>query len=234
MYRSIYGLIPARAGSKGIPRKNLALVGDRPMIDYTVQAAKNSTKLDRIYISTNDENVQSLYKDDTSVNLLKRPDELSADESTADDVVRHFIGSLGPEIIDLNPLIVYLQPTSPLRTSKHIDAALSKFIFKNASSLVSVFQIDNSIMKAMTLDGLEVLHSLVDLSPLGNLRQNLPSLYMPNGAIYIFPAKEFIRVNRFPLDRSIPYIMTEDESVDIDSMSDLYLANELLKKRMEC
>lgn len=120
---NVLALIPARGGSKGVRRKNLRMVGGKPLLEYTLTSAQRSELVDKTYVSSEDQEILELA---TSLGAtpVQRPADLATDESSAIEVVQHFIEWLPEELRSQDPTIVYLQPTSPLRTSTHIDAAL--------------------------------------------------------------------------------------------------------------
>ena len=110
----VLGLIPARGGSKGIPRKNLAPVGGKPLLTWTVEAAQEASELTRVVVSTDDDEIAA----EAGVEVLRRPAELAADDTPMLDVVRHTVAELSPDVV------VLLQPTSPLRRAEHVERAL--------------------------------------------------------------------------------------------------------------
>ena len=111
----VLALIPARGGSKGVPRKNLRLVKGKPLLAYTLEAAKNSSNVDTTYLSSDDTEILKVGES-LGIQSILRPWQSSSDNATADDVVNHFLSILSQEMVSLDPYIVYLQPTSPLRT----------------------------------------------------------------------------------------------------------------------
>jgi CMP-N-acetylneuraminic acid synthetase len=231
--RTIIALVPARGGSKGIERKNLAPAGGHPLVWHTLNAAKNTPGIDEVWISSDDDEILRVGSD-ANVNALKRPIELANDESSAESVVWHFFDSLRPEIFVRDPIIVYLQPTSPLRTEHHIEEALALMQRSRAASVISVVKQVHSPFKCFTLDSQGRLQSLFKEKLSNARRQDLPSTYLPNGAIYAFFASEFKARRGFPSNGAVPYVMAEIDSIDVDSRYDLALVDKILTEKKVC
>lgn len=226
----IIALIPARAGSKGIIGKNIRKILGKPLIEFTVQAAKTSKYIDEVYISSDSEEILKLGRS-LDCRVLKRPDVFADDKASAIDVVKHFIEILNRfNSLYLDELIVYLQPTSPLRTALHIDQAIELMLSRHSSALVSVVELEKSPYKSFKIDGNGKLLSLFDEKLSNARRQDLPVCYVPNGAIYVFSKLDFIKHGGFPSNGSIPYIMSEIDSLDIDVEADILKLEERLRK----
>ena len=216
----VLALIPARGGSKGIPRKNLAPLAGRPLIDHTIQAARRASWVDEVWVSSDDESILATARD-SGVTPLRRPDHLAGDEASAVGVVEHFISQIPEALRARNPVIVYLQPTSPLRGAEHIDLALRTMVSQQARTLLSVTECEKSPYKTFRLDGSQRLISLFDEKMSNARRQDLPVAYQPNGAIYIFSVRDFKARGGFPSNGSVPFIMNARDSIDIDTPDDL-------------
>ncbi len=227
--QKVFALLPARGGSKGILQKNIAPLLDQPLIAYSIQAAQASGVIDDIYVSSDDDQILSVahyYQ----AERLKRDPHLARDDSPTDPVIAEFIHRVKPAAKDI---IVLLQPTSPLRTGEHIREALAEFNdFPTCHSLISVYEISNKFMKAYVGGG-EFWHPLAGEHTSYTRRQDLPSLYMPNGAIYIFKVDDFLREEKIPRTHIIPYLMSDDDSLDIDTPDDLAIAAQRLRERLE-
>ncbi len=225
----VFALLPARGGSKGILQKNIAPLLDQPLIAYSIQAAQESGVIDAVYVSSDDDQILSVahyYK----AERLKRDPHLARDDSPTDPVIAEFIHRVKPAGKDI---IVLLQPTSPLRTGEHIREALAEFNdFPTCHSLISVYEISNKFMKAYVGGG-EFLHPLAGEHTSYTRRQDLPSLYMPNGAIYIFKVDDFLREEKIPRTHIIPYLMSDYDSLDIDIPDDLEIAAQRLRERLK-
>jgi CMP-N,N'-diacetyllegionaminic acid synthase len=220
----IVGLIPARGGSKAIPRKNLVEVGGRPLLAWTFAAAQESRSLTRVVLSTDHADIAELGRA-YDVEVLERPPELAEDDTPMLDVVEHALSRLHPEIL------VLLQPTSPLRTAAHVDEAVALLLETGADAVVSVVEVPHRYTPASLMrieDG-----RLVPLDPDGPLsRQRKPVLYARNG-----PAVLVLRAGRLDRRRGLyagdcrPYLMDAFSSLDVDGPQELALADALLRSR---
>lgn len=220
-------LIPARGGSKGVPRKNMRKIAGKALIDFSIFAAQNSKYIDRVYVSSEDEEILSHAKALGAIDIA-RPYEFATDASSAVEVVNHFIGALTRPLLMEDPYIIYLQPTSPLRTSLHIDNAFKLIEANVGSSLVSVTVMEKSPFKSFILNVDGCLQSLFDEKLSNARRQDLPAVFIPNGAIYVFRVTEFKSRGGFPSNGSIPFMMNQKESLDIDTEDDIQRAEIIL------
>jgi CMP-N,N'-diacetyllegionaminic acid synthase len=226
----VYALIPARGGSKGILKKNLKVLAGRPLIEYAINASKDSELVDEIWVSSDDQEILN-FSIDRGVNTLLRPSNLATDDVSAIPVVLHFIEQLPNTAHELNAFILYLQPTSPLRTSWHIDESISQMLEANLFSVMSIVEAEKSPFKAFKIDDGGKLISLFDERLSNARRQDLPSCFYPNGAIYGFRISEFMARDGFPSNGSYPYLMSRDESVDIDVLEDLEFAEKIIQEK---
>lgn len=224
---NVFALVPARGGSKGILQKNIVPLGDQPLLAYTLKAAQESGVVDSVYVSSDDDQILSVAHY-YGAERIKRDPHLARDESLIDPVVAEFIHRLKLAGKDI---IILLLPTSPLRTAVHIREALAEFRdFPTCRSLISVCEINNQLMKAYVGGG-EFLQPLAGAHSSYMRRQDLPSLYMPNGAISIFKVDEFMREEKIPRTHEIPYLMSDYDSLDVDIPADLLIAEQRLGKR---
>ena len=138
----VLGLIPARGGSKGVPRKNLAQVAGKPLLAWTVEAARAASELTRVVVSTDDDEIAA----EAGVEVLRRPAELAADDAPMLEVVRHAVSELGPDVV------VLLQPTSPLRRAEHVDAAVRLLLESGADAVVSVVAVPHRYSPEALMD----------------------------------------------------------------------------------
>lgn len=218
-------LIPARGGSKGIPNKNLIDVNGKPLIFYTINEALNVFSRDSIFVSSDSDEILS-YSKSLGVQTIKRPSSISEDNSTSSEVINHFI-----ETINNNEdfHIVYLQPTSPLRTAEHIEESIKKYESLECSSLISVCKSSEYINKVFKLDN-QFLEPLLGSTNYKEIRQEIPDTFYPNGAIYIFSIKNFLKNNIIPINNVAPFIMRRVDSIDIDDNMDLDFVRMILNK----
>ena len=228
-FTAVLALIPARGGSKGVRRKNLRMVGGRPLLEYTISAAQRSALVDRTFVSSEDPEILDLAAS-LGAETVERPADFASDQASAVDVVTHFIDWLPEEQRRQDPCIVYLQPTSPLRTSEHIDAALHRMVELGKSTLLSVTELLASPYKSFRIDESGQLQSLFDEKLSNCRRQDLPRTYKANGAIYVFRISDFLARGGFPSNGSVPFVMSEEQSVDIDTEEDIILVEKLLEQ----
>jgi CMP-N-acetylneuraminic acid synthetase len=213
----VLGLIPARGGSKGIPRKNLAHVGGRPLLAWTVDAAKAARELTDVVVSTDDDEIAAA----AGVEVLRRPPELASDETPMLDVVRHAVATLAPDVV------VLLQPTSPLRRAEHVDACVRLLLESGADSVVSVVEVPHRFAP-------EALMDVVDgrVVPRGGARtrQEKERVYARNGPAVLAVRAAGLADDLYAGDCR-PFVMDERDSLDVDSEFDLELADLLLRSR---
>lgn len=222
-------VIPARGGSKGIPRKNLVEICGKPLISYTIEAAVNACNIDRVIVSTEDEEINNV-SNSYGVEVIKRPIELATDKSTTLSVLQHVKKILHKEGY-IPDAIITLQPTSPLRTSRHIDEAINIFSKdKNADCLVSCIQVPHiyhplSVMKKNPDGYLESYLGEKEITR----RQDKPQVFARNGAaIYI---TKISRIEEYVFGgKLLPYFMDEQSSIDVDTQLDLTKVKQIIEK----
>ena len=225
----ILAIIPARSGSKGLLNKNILNCKGKPLIGWTIESAESSKYIDEVIVTTDSEQIAEVSKKFGASVPFIRPTILSNDIANTDDVIEHAINSLKVENYNFS-FLIYLQPTSPLRTTDQIDEAIELYFKQkkcDSDTLVSVYEVDkkyNWLMQKNS-NGYVVFDRKVDL--MVARRQELESMYMPNGAIYIANFRCF---NGFYRDSVIPYVMTWESSIDIDTREDFDKACELLSR----
>ena len=225
-------IIPARGGSKGIPRKNIALLNDKPLISYTINAAIGAENITDIVVSTDDIEIANISKKLGALVPFQRPLNLATDKAESAPVVDHALRFMEKMMGYKYDSILMLQPTSPLRTSKHIDDSIILYNSRECDSLVSIVSVGgNHPLRMKLLDG-ESLINYVDQSFWNMLpRQSLPNVYIRNGSIYLISREAFIKSKQLIGENCLGYVMNDEESVNIDSRIDLILADILLKER---
>lgn len=233
MYKDkrILAIIPARGGSKGIPNKNIIDLCGKPLIQYSIDAAKNSKYIDKVIISTDSEKIAEVSKRYGADVPFLRPESISGDSAKSSDVVVHSIEFLESECEEKYDYIILLQPTSPLRTTKHIDEAISVCIDNNKESLVSVKEVSENPVIMRTIEN-DKLNEVLRFNGDNLRRQDLPKFYIFNGSIYITTV-DFIKNKRiFVDDSTIPFIMDYKVSIDIDNMIDLKVAEYIINETL--
>jgi CMP-N,N'-diacetyllegionaminic acid synthase len=228
----VIAIIPARKGSKGIPNKNQVIIAGKPLVEYAINSAKGSLFIDKVFVSSDCPKIRSIAEN-LGVITICRPDEFSTDEASSVDVITHFINELHSRWLEMDPYILYLQPTSPLRTAQHIDEAIQLMLGSNANSVISVMEAEKPPQKAFRLDQDNKLIALIDEKLTNARRQDLPKCYFPNGAIYLFRISAFIAKKGFPSNGSVPYIMSKESSIDVDSPNDVLQIEQLLRGENE-
>ena len=228
--QTVLAVIPARGGSKGIPKKNLSKVGSISLLELSVKSALSNLYVDKIVVSTDDAEIAGLAGE-LGCLVHNRSHATSADSSTAADVLLEVLSWADASNIG-HEIVLYLQPTSPFRNGNHINDAFDCLADNSASVCISVSIAAFSPYKCLLIDEEGTVQSLFDESLVTSNRQSLPPVYMPNGAIYIFPAELFLKLGGFPIVGSYPLIMSQGESIDIDSVEDLKQANVIAKEHI--
>ena len=220
--KTVLAIIPARGGSKGVPRKNIREVAGKPLIAWTIEEAKKSGYIDRVVISTDDQEIADIAVQWGGEIPFLRPAELARDDSPGIAPVIHIL-TTSDFFYDL---VVLLQPTSPLRTIEDIDGAIAQMVNKNATACVSVVEPDKSPYWMYTMNGDGHLVQLLD----GNYarRQDIPEVYALNGAVYVAETSWLLRKQTFVTDETIAYIMPKERSIDIDTETDLAISSIIL------
>lgn len=229
---NVLGLITARGGSKGIPKKNLATCGGEPLLFWTCKAARAARCLSRRVISTDDPDIAA-YASSQGIEVpFMRPPELANDTASSIAVAQHALAMLAQQGWRTD-ILVLLQPTSPLRTAAHIDAAYDE-LRPDADAVVSVVEVPHRFKPwaVMRLDG-ALLHDyhVGELPFERTRRQGQPVLYARNGPAVIVTRSSVIEGGSFYGERCAPYVMNTFDSVDIDDVDDLALADWLLRRR---
>lgn len=227
MKPSILAIIPARGGSKGLPEKNIYPINGKPLIAYTIDAALKSKYISTTVVSSENDAILKVSSN-IGADIIKRPAEFATDEASSESVIIDAIKQMGEKGNKFD-IIVLLQPTSPLRNERDIDAALELMISEKASAIISVVNIGTKPFKAyyQNKDGyLKGIHS--DKSP-NMRRQDLPDAFLANGAIYAISIKEFLNTNNLITAKTLPYIMSPNKSLDIDTIEDIHAIETYLK-----
>ncbi len=221
-------LITARGGSKGLPRKNILPIMGMPLIGWTIKAAIEAESVDEVYVSTEDNEILKISIE-LGAQVIKRPIELSQDDTGSEPVICHAIDYLKNHGIEPS-IVTLLQPTSPMRTSKHIDEAYSQFKEKSANCVLSVFEPEHTPAKAYKLNYDGTIEGLLFEGAPYTRRQDLPTTFQPNGAIYIFSSAAFMSKKLIPRKKVYPYVMNKESSIDIDTIEDLIKAELYLER----
>jgi N-acylneuraminate cytidylyltransferase len=220
----ILAIIPARGGSKGIPMKNIKKLHGKPLIEYTINASLNS-KVNRTIVSTDNKKIAQIGEKLGS-EISIRPKKLATDKSQIEPVMTYVLEQLKLEKY-IPDLIILLQNTSPLRTSKHINHAIEFFIKNEYDSIFSGYFSHNMIWQIKN----KSLHPLNYNPQKRQNRQDMKNQFVENGAIYITKNSSFIESKCRVSGNIGIFKMSEDESKEIDSEYDLILVEQILKMR---
>lgn len=216
--KRVLGVIPARGGSKGVPRKNVRLVRGKPLIQYTIEAAHGSRILDRVALSCDDPEIMRVAAAAGCDVPFQRAPELADDHTPAIDVVLDALARIpGYEIV------VLLQPTSPLRTASDIDGTIEAMVRHQSSTSVSVTEVEKSPFWMFQVDSTSGRLQPLLAPSTAVRRQDLPVIYQLNGAVYSASVEELRVRKKFVDSDTVPYIMPRDRSIDLDSEFDFRL-----------
>ncbi|GAB6282476.1 MAG: acylneuraminate cytidylyltransferase family protein [Ignavibacterium sp.] len=230
MVKKIPAIIPARGGSKGILKKNIKVLAGKPLIAWTIEAALNSKYISDVIVSTDDDEIAEISRNYGAQIPFMRPPELATDESIAIDTYLYTVEKLNSEYNKSIEEFVVLQPTSPLRNSKHINEAVKLFYNQKADSVVSLVESNHSPywFKKITPKG--KIKSLFEDKIYSVNRQQLPKTYLINGAILILKYNILKSTRSYYINNSLAYIMSQEESIDIDNIIDFKICEIFLSE----
>lgn len=226
----ILAIIPARGGSKGVPGKNIKHLGGKPLLAYTVEVAKQSKLINRLIVSSEDEDIIKVARDLGVEVPFKRPEHLAGDQSGSVEVVKHAVEYV-EEKGEYYDAVLLLQVTSPFREDGFIDRAIEKFIKSQADALVSVLPVPQEynphwVFETDKYDNLKISTGEEEII---KRRQDLPKTFFRDGSIYI-TKKEYIKKGSF-FGKKLTYIESKPEFyVNIDTIEDWEKAEEMIRK----
>ena len=219
MNKTFLAIIPARGGSKRLPRKNILDLCGKPLISWSIEAALKSKYISKVVVSSDDEEILNISSN-FGADIIKRPYELANDTATTFDAIKHTINNL-----EKYDYIVLLQPTSPLRNEKHIDEAIELLEEKQVDAIVSVCEMDHSPLWSNTLPKDGNMKNFLRDEVLNKRSQDLEKYYRVNGAVYICKTDKLLENKSFFLkDNIFAYIMDRKSSIDIDEEIDFLFA----------
>lgn len=228
--KTILGLIPARGGSKGFPKKNIGPLLGKPLMAWVIEESLASKYLDRLIVSTDDDEIAEISKKYGAEVPFMRPKELATDDAKRVDVVLHAINWIENDNKKHYDLLMLLQPTSPLRTSEDIDRATELLFSKKARAIVSVCEAEHHPYWSNTLPRDGRMENFIKPEIMIKNRQELPVFYRLNGAIYLAYCDYVQKQKTFFGKETFAYIMPRGKSIDIDNEVDFELAEILIKK----
>ena len=218
-------IIPARSGSKGLPNKNVLMLGNKPLIAYTIEAALKSKEFERVIVSTDSLEYKYIAKK-FGAEVFMRSEELSNDKASSFIVVEDVLKRTDNEI----DYFVLLQVTSPFRNENHIKESINLFEnnFNNCDYLVSMQKSDKSSSLIKPIYDNSLKEYKIDYS---NYSRQKYDEYHPNGAIFIGKVEEYLKQKHFFGEKSIAYFMNKEDSIDIDDSLDFEIAITILNKK---
>jgi CMP-N,N'-diacetyllegionaminic acid synthase len=222
----IVAVIPARGGSKGIIRKNVRSLSGKPLIAHSIEAAKNSTRIDRVIVSTDDEEIAQVAKQ-FGAEVVIRPENLAGDTASSESALSHVLDELENQYKYVPDLVVFLQCTSPIRSDGDLDSAIQLFLDSNLDSLLSVSSSHRFLWKQ---DGNRVSSINYDYKSRPR-RQDLGEQFVENGSFYLFRPpilREF--GNRLGGKIGL-FVMPEECSWEIDSEIDFLVCESIMAVR---
>jgi len=230
----VLGVITARGGSKGIPRKNILPLHGKPLIAWTIEAVKESRLLTDCVVSTDDQEIAEIAKRFGASVPFLRPATLSTDEAKSLSVIQHAITWMEEHKGESYDAVMILQPTSPFRTSTDIDASITKMIETDADSVMSMVKlIDVSLPKLKRIEGDRIFPFTKEgEGSESSARHDLPDVYKRNCAVYLTKVSFLMKGDLFGED-SRAYIMPEERSVDINTKLDFSFAEFLVKQSVK-
>lgn len=226
--KSVLAIIPARGGSKGVPRKNIREVGGKPLIAWTIEEAQKSKYIDRLIFSSEDPEIIAVARQWGCEAPFVRPVELAADETPGVEPILHAINALTEKY----DYVVMLQPTSPLRLAEDIDGCIEMCVDRNAPSCISYTEPEKSPYWMVKVDDSGSTVLFADSQYATTRRQDLPRVYAPNGAVYVAETA-WIKKNRtlYKEKETRAFIMPKERSRDVDTELDIKICELLLSER---
>jgi CMP-N,N'-diacetyllegionaminic acid synthase len=229
----VLGIVPARGGSKAIPRKNIAPLLGKPLLAYTAQSARAAKRLARTVLSTEDEEISRVGQEYGLEVPFLRPRELAQDETPTILVLQDVIRRLA-DAGECYDAVFILQPTNPLRQATDIDGAIELLETTEADSVISFVDVGEkhpARMKFITSEG-EVIDPPFKEKLEGQRRQELPKLYLREGSVYVTQRRVLMEQNSIQGRHCRAWIIPPERACNIDSPFDLFLAEQMLKHRV--
>jgi len=225
--KSVLAIIPARGGSKGIPHKNLCVVAGKPLLLWTIEQGLGSALIDRLILSSDDPLIMEAARLAGCEVSFERPAELASDSATTMNVLRHAMEEIGSGY----DYVVLLQPTSPCRQSVDIDGCISRCLETRAPACVSVAELNKPYQWIYRLDRQGRMAPLVPNAPQTSRRQEARPGYYLNGAVYVAQWGWLLETGSFMSPDTVAFVMSRQNSVDIDDLLDLHVAEYILRSR---
>lgn len=226
--KRVLAIIPARGGSKGVPRKNIKDLNGKPLISYTIEEAKKSKYIDSVVVSTEDKEISKISQKYNAEVPFLRPKELAEDNTPGIDPILHTVKWFNEKGYDFD-YIMCLQCTSPFRKVEQIDDALEKLINERADSIVSVCESEISPYWMKKIKN-GIMMDFLENAPFYPRRQDTPMVYRLNGSIYIAKREVLLKNKNWYTKNTLAYVMNKKSSIDIDEMIDFKFAEFLMRE----
>lgn len=228
----VTALIPARGGSKGVPRKNMRSLGGKPLVAWPIDIAKEVSAIDRIVVSTDDENIAACAEEHAA-EVEWRPKKLATDDALVIDAIRHHLDlwkQRGTEV----SILVLLEPTCPFRSVGDVERSLNMLVQANCDSVATFCEAEVNPWRTWRVNEEGKVETFVEEADPWSPRQELPEAHQLNGAVYAFFAERLPRKHKGILFGQLKGItMPKERSIDIDTEIDLLVANQILSKKSE-
>lgn len=230
-HAEVLGIILARGGSKGIPRKNVRMAGDRPLIAWTIGAGLQSGALARLIVSTDDDEIATVSRQWGADVPFQRPAALAADDTGSIEATIHAVEFMAQHHGYRPGYVMLLQPTSPLRTAEDIRAAVQIARDRQADAVVSVAAAHQHPYWMKTIGDDGVLHDFMKTDRAYTRRQDLPQAFYIDGSLYLVRRDILLERRTFYTDRTFAYVMPSDRAMDIDTPWELHVVDLVLRDR---
>jgi len=227
----IIGIIPARGGSKGVPRKNIRKLGGKPLVQYSIEAAAQSKCIDTVVVSTDDEEIASL-SESVGSRVIRRPDKLASDRALVMDAVRHVIDIETKNGREYD-LLVLLEPTAPFRTAEDIDETITLMLKNKADSAATFSETETPPTRTWRIRD-NTPEPFIKGSDPFQPRQSHEKGYSLNGMVYVLKTSmlsEYPETNSFLIGKTSANLIPQERVVDIDTEMDLFIAEQILKSK---
>ena len=222
--KKILAIIPLRGGSKGVPQKNIREVDGKPLFMWSVEQAHKSSYIDRLIISTDDDEIMAVTQKYGCEVPFKRPDALATDEAKTIDVILHALANVSQDY----DYVVLLQATSPLRTTQDIDRCISLCEEGEANSVVTVTELEKPLHWIYRKDQKNKITPLLSDGQSPSRRQDSGPLYQLNGAVYVNDVQTLIEDKQFINETTLAHVMPAESSLDIDTELDFLVFEQLV------
>ena len=222
--KTVIAIIPAKKHSSRLKNKNLKRINGLSLFEIAIINSLKCKFIDQTFVSSDSKFILKKSKKLHAI-PFKRPKNLAKINTSANEVILNFINKLPKKTKKLNPYILYLQPTSPLRNYNHLNKAFKLLEKSKKHNLVSICKSEKSLLKSLVIKNKNL--SVLFPKYYNANDQKLPSLYRQNGAIYIFLLKNFLKQNKIPINNLMPFIMNKKDSIDVNNIEDLKKINKI-------